>query len=44
MDFGSAVHTRWLPVADWIRRLGRAEGGRWGGDHEVGPDLRTKRS
>src|SRR2546428_8483663 len=44
MDLGSALRTRWQPVADWIRRLGRAEGGRWRRDHEMGPDLRTKRS
>src|SRR6059036_2086370 len=33
MDFGSALRARWQPVADWIRRLGRAEGGRWRRDH-----------
>jgi len=43
MDFPCAVRTQWSPVADRLRRFGRAEGGRRRCDHEMGPDLRTKR-
>jgi len=41
IDFGSAGRTRWQPVLDCVRRLGRAEGGRCRRDNEMGQDFGT---
>src|SRR2546426_295144 len=43
MHFPCAVRTQRPPVADRLRRFGRAEGGRCRCDNEMGSDLRTKR-